>query len=84
MSLPLEEVRVHPAWSTVIELQTPNRQGATLVAKNRSGGPINIAYEVHGTGPIHLVVRIFGHASVGMIHTKQNYTNISNQSGLWG
>ena len=65
MSLPLEEVRGHPAWSTVIELQTPNRQGAALVAKNRSGGPINIAYELHGTGPIHLVVRLFGHASVG-------------------
>jgi len=65
MSLPLEEVRGHPAWSTVIKPQTPNRQGAALIAKNRSGGPINIAYEVHGAGPIHLVVRIFGHASVG-------------------
>src|SRR5207302_6798236 len=41
MSLPLEEIRGHPAWSTVIEVQTPNRQGAAPVAKKRPGGPIN-------------------------------------------
>jgi len=39
----------------VIDLGQPTLKGKAAVAKNRSGGPIQLAYEVHGTGPIHLV-----------------------------
>lgn len=56
-SLNIEEILVHPAFPTVLEFHTPDRQGTAPVASNRAGGPISIAYEVHGTGPVHLVVR---------------------------
>ncbi|CUS06975.1 unnamed protein product, partial [Tuber aestivum] len=75
MSLPLEEIRGHPAWSTVIQVQTPSRQGAAPVAKNRSGGPINIAYEVHGTGAIHIVVRLRSAFPPGHEH-EDKYTSL--------
>lgn len=58
MSKPLtiEEILAHPAFPTVLEFHTPDRQGNAPVAIDRAGGPMAIAYEVHGTGPVHLVV----------------------------
>lgn len=56
-SLSIEEILAHPAFPTVLEFQTPDRQGSALVAEGRAGGPISIAYEIHGTGPVHIVVR---------------------------
>ncbi|KAH8153254.1 uncharacterized protein LAJ45_02841 [Morchella importuna] len=57
MSKPLtiEEILAHPAFPTVLEFHTPDRQGNAPVAIDRAGGPMAIAYEVHGTGPVHLV-----------------------------
>ncbi|KAI5804501.1 Alpha/Beta hydrolase protein [Geopyxis carbonaria] len=53
--LTLEEIKQHPEVANVIAYLEPQKQGYASVALNRSGGPISIAYEIHGTGPIHLV-----------------------------
>lgn len=53
-----EELLAHPEYNHLIWDLKPERKGKLAVARNR-GGPINIAYEVHGHGPRHLVVRPF-------------------------
>ena len=55
MSLTAAEIVAHPAFNTVIWPLKPNDKGTCAVAHGR-GGPIDIAYEIHGTGPIRLVV----------------------------
>ena len=55
MPLTAAEVISHPAFQHVIWDLPPTISGKASVAKTR-GGPFNIAYEVHGSGPIHLVV----------------------------
>ncbi|KAL7274899.1 hypothetical protein RUND412_002174 [Rhizina undulata] len=54
-TLSIEEIRAHPDLPKVIEFQTPCRAGKAPVATGRASGLISISYEVHGTGPIHLV-----------------------------
>ncbi|KAI5816730.1 Alpha/Beta hydrolase protein [Pyronema omphalodes] len=53
-TLTLEEIVRHPEITNVIVKYEPRRSGAAFVALER-GGPISIAYEVYGNGPIHLV-----------------------------
>lgn len=47
------EVVQHPEFKHVIWDLSPTKKGKVLVGK----GNIQIAYEIHGHGPIHLVVR---------------------------
>lgn len=49
------EIVHHPEFATVTWDLKPSAKGEINVAEGR-GGPIKIAYEVHGTGPLHLVV----------------------------
>jgi len=49
------ELIEHPEFQTVTWDLKPSAKGDVNVAVGR-GGPIKIAYEVHGNGPIHLVV----------------------------
>lgn len=53
--LPLEEVLGNPGTATAIVPPNPTSSGYAKVASKRWGGPINIAYEIHGTGPKHVV-----------------------------
>lgn len=55
--MPLTSAQIvgHPAFQHAILNLPPTEEGTLAVAKGR-GGPFNIAYEIHGTGPIHLVV----------------------------
>lgn len=55
MPLTVDEIIQHPGFQNVIHNLNPTTRGTVAVAHNR-GGPINIAYEVHGSGPIHIIV----------------------------
>jgi hypothetical protein len=59
--LTVEELQQHPEYNHTIWDLKPTKKGKVPVAKDR-GGPINLAYEVHGSGDRHLVVScsIFG------------------------
>lgn len=58
-SLPsVEETLKHPAYPTTLWALEPTSQGKLSVAEGR-GGPVGIAWEVHGHGPVKLVVRFF-------------------------
>lgn len=50
-----EELQKHPEYEHTIWSLKPTQEGKVAVAKDR-GGPINIAYEVHGHGERKLVV----------------------------
>ncbi|KAJ4195753.1 hypothetical protein FALCPG4_003687 [Fusarium falciforme] len=50
-----EETLKHPAYPATIWALEPHQKGKLPVAKDR-GGPVNIAWEVHGDGPIKLVL----------------------------
>ncbi|CAM1504681.1 Fc.00g022720.m01.CDS01 [Cosmosporella sp. VM-42] len=58
----VEETLKHPAYRTTIWALEPHSGGKATVAKNR-GGPLNIAWEIHGSGPTKLVL-IMGLAGV--------------------
>ena len=47
----------HPEFEHVTWALKPAKKGKVDVAKGR-GGPIQIAYEIHGNGPTKLVVGI--------------------------
>jgi hypothetical protein len=49
------ELLDHPEYQHTVWPLKPAQSGKLPVALGR-GGPINIAYEVHGHGPRHLVV----------------------------
>ena len=51
-----DELLKHPEYEHTIWKLEPTQAGKVPVAKER-GGPLNIAYEVHGRGNTHLVVR---------------------------
>lgn len=51
-----EEVIKHPAYNTINYDLPATTSGSCTVAQNRRGGPLNINYEIHGTGPVKLVV----------------------------
>jgi len=59
----------HPEFPHVIWDLKPEKKGTVAVAKDRRG-PVNIAYEVHGHGPIHLVVGWSASASAPCFITK--------------
>lgn len=52
----VEETLKHPAFSSTVWALQPSFHGRLPVAKDRRGGPFNIYWEVHGTGPTKLVV----------------------------
>lgn len=56
--LTAEELVKHPAYPTVEWELTPTTSGKQAVAQTRRGGPINLHYELHGTGPVKLVVSL--------------------------
>jgi hypothetical protein len=47
----------HPAFPTAIWNLEPDSKGIVPVAEGR-GGPIKISWEIHGVGPIKLVVSL--------------------------
>ncbi|KAE8154195.1 Alpha/Beta hydrolase protein [Aspergillus avenaceus] len=49
------EIVKHPAYSSVGWNLPPTTSGTCPVAQNRRGGPINLYYETHGSGPAKLV-----------------------------
>lgn len=53
--LTAEELLKHPEYNNTIWQLEPEKKGHAEVAKDR-GGPLKIAYEVHGHGDRHLVV----------------------------
>lgn len=55
-----DELLKHPEYEHTIWDLKPTQKAKVPVAKDR-GGPINIAYEVHGHGDIHVVVRYHLH-----------------------
>ncbi|KJZ78158.1 hypothetical protein HIM_02196 [Hirsutella minnesotensis 3608] len=59
---PVEETLNHPAYPGAIWALKPHEQGKATVAKGR-GRPVDIAWEIHGTGPIKVVL-IMGLAAV--------------------
>lgn len=56
MPLKASELVAHPAYKTVEWNLKPSQDGYAEVAKGRSGGPFKLKWEVHGQGPIKLVV----------------------------
>lgn len=50
------EILQHPEYKNVVWKLPPTKKGKVEVAKGR-GGPVNIAYEIHGHGDTKLVVR---------------------------
>ncbi|CAF3529918.1 unnamed protein product [Fusarium graminearum] len=57
-----EETLKHPAYLTTLWALEPTSQGKLSVAEGR-GGPVGIAWEIHGEGPVKLVL-VMGLASV--------------------
>ncbi|KAF1934908.1 alpha/beta-hydrolase [Clathrospora elynae] len=52
--LTVEQLLKHPEYDHTIWNLKPEKHGKVAVAKDR-GGPINVAYEVHGHGDRHIV-----------------------------
>jgi hypothetical protein len=52
-----EELQKHPEYDHTIWHLKPEKKGKVAVA-NARGGPIDIAYEVHGKGDRHMVVSL--------------------------
>ena len=55
MALTAAEIVKHPGFQYVVWDLPAASKGKVPVA-NARGGPFDIAYEIHGNGPIHLVV----------------------------
>lgn len=53
--LTAKEIIAHPEFPYVTWLLTPNRRERFAVARWR-GGPFRISFEIHGKGPIKMVV----------------------------
>ena len=51
----MDDVRRHPLYETAIWNLQPAAEGRLAVGHGR-GGPFKIAWELHGHGPIHIVV----------------------------
>ncbi|KAL9102500.1 MAG: hypothetical protein Q9163_002365 [Psora crenata] len=49
------EIYQHPEFHNVYWDLTPAIRGTAIVAKGRKGGPLKLAYEVHGEGPTKIV-----------------------------
>ena len=50
------EILKHPNFGKVPWEGKPTKEGSVDAAKGRAGGPVKIAYEVHGQGKEKLVV----------------------------
>lgn len=68
--LTVEELKQHPEFQYVTWDLKPTKEGKVPVAKNR-GGPVELSYEVHGHGPIHLVVRLNSINEIVLCHSIQ-------------
>ena len=55
------ELEAHPNFGKTRRELQPDQKGRCRVATHR-GGPLEIAYEVHGHGPVHIVVGSFLYA----------------------
>lgn len=55
--LTADEVIAHPAYKHLDWNLPAASTGTTPVAQNRRGGPLNLYWQIHGHGPIKLVVR---------------------------
>lgn len=51
-----EETLKHPAYPSAIWALEPHRKGMAEVSKGRPGGPMKIAWEIHGEGPTKVAV----------------------------
>lgn len=51
----VKETLNHPAFPTAVWNLEPTRKGFQPVAEGR-GGPFNISWEIHGSGPIKMFV----------------------------
>lgn len=56
MPLKAAEIIAHPAFKTVEWDLKPSKDGFADVARGRPGGPFKLKWEVHGQGPVKLVV----------------------------
>jgi hypothetical protein len=54
-SLTAQEIISHPEFAYVNWNLAPTRKERIPIGRGR-GGPFRIAYEIHGSGPIHTVV----------------------------
>ena len=52
----IAQITRHPAFETAVWKLRPNQSGLLPVGATR-GGPYNISWEIHGNGPIKVVVR---------------------------
>jgi hypothetical protein len=52
-----EQLQQHPEYKHTVWDLNPSKKGKVPVANGR-GGPINLAYQVHGSGDRHLVVSL--------------------------
>ncbi|KAK3313139.1 Alpha/Beta hydrolase protein [Apodospora peruviana] len=52
---PVASVLQHPAYPTAVWNLVPDRKGLAPVAEGR-GGPFNISWEIHGEGPIKMIL----------------------------
>ncbi|KAH8899983.1 alpha/beta-hydrolase [Thozetella sp. PMI_491] len=53
---PAEDVINHPAFATAVWDLEPAREGKAVVARGRQGGPLNIYWQIHGGGPIRILL----------------------------
>jgi hypothetical protein len=51
-----EETLNHPAYPSAIWALEPHQKGKYEVGKGRPGGPLKIAWEIHGEGPTRVAV----------------------------
>jgi len=51
-----EEIVDHPAFPTAIWHLVPDKKGFATVAQGRRCGPLEIYYQIHGHGPIKVLV----------------------------
>ena len=56
--LTAQEIVNHPEYPHVIWDLKPEKRATIEVAKDRSG-PVKLAYEIHGSGPIKMVVSYY-------------------------
>jgi hypothetical protein len=78
------EVQNHPEFPYITWDLKPNSMGKLSVAKNR-GGPLDIAWEVHGEGENKMVVSVFSSSfiiflwsfySVMVVSSKQDHESL--------
>ncbi|KAF9891471.1 hypothetical protein FE257_003937 [Aspergillus nanangensis] len=53
--LTAEEIVAHPAFDSLDWNLPPSTSGTCPVAQSRRGGPFNLYYETHGTGPVKVI-----------------------------